>query len=154
VIPIYPNWIYGKGISDGGMPLAPGLFVQAEIAGKTFEDVIVLPRDGLRPEDKVYVVDDKGKAEIRDAVVIDTSSERAVLESGVSAGEIVILSPMEKSRVNLTLKVLDVNDPTIVLVDPPKPDWMKKAEEKEAKGKDGKDKKKDTASKRSTDSSE
>ena len=128
---------YDKGVSDGGMPLAPGLFVQAEIAGKTFEDVIILPRDGLRPENKVYIVDDKGKAEIRDAVVIDTSADRAVLASGVKAGELVILGPMEKSRVSMTLKALDANDPNIVLVDPPKPDWMVELEAKEAAEKDG-----------------
>ena len=117
---------YGKGMSQFGVPLAPGLFVQADIDGRLIEGAIVLPRDGLRPEDKVYVVDDKGKAEIRDAVVIDTTSERAVLRSGVEAGELVILSPMEKSRTAMTLKVLDVNDPNNVLVDPPEPDWMKK----------------------------
>lgn len=33
---------------------------------------------------------------------------------------------MERSRVELTLKVLDANDPDTVLVEPPKPDWQKK----------------------------
>ncbi len=124
---------YGKGLSDLNMPLAPGLFVQAEINGRLIENVIVLPRDGLRPEDKVYVVDDKGKAEIRDVKVIDTSPERAVLASGVEVGELIILSPMEKSRTSMTLKVLDANDPTKVLVDPPKPKWMDKDKENNEK---------------------
>lgn len=128
---------YGKGASENGYPLAPGLFVDAEIAGKTYENVIVLPRDGLRPEDEVYVVDDKGKVEIRKPEVLDTDSERALLFGGVEPGELVVLSPMEKSRVSMTLKVLDVNDPKKVLVDPPKPEWMKKMEEN-----DGKDDKK------------
>ena len=53
-----------------------------------------------------------------------------------------MLSPMERSRIELTLKVLDVNDPNVVLVDPPKPDWLK---EQEAKSEDeDKDKDKDT----------
>ncbi len=133
---------YGKGMSEGGMPLVPGLFVQAEIAGKTYENVIVIPRDGLRPENKVYVVDDQGNAEIKDAIVIDTSADRAVLESGVSAGELIILGPMEKSRVAMTLKVLDANDPNVVLVDPPKPEWMIELEAKEAQEKNNKKKKK------------
>lgn len=124
---------YGKGTSEKGYPLAPGLFVDAEIVGKTYEDVIVLPRDGLRPEDEVYVVDDKGKVEIRKPSVLDTDSERALLFDGVEPGELVVLSPMEKSRVSMTLKVLDVNDPKKVLVDPPKPEWMKKLEENEGK---------------------
>ena len=130
---------YETGASEKGFPLAPGLFVDAEIAGKTFEGVIVLPRDGLRPEDEVYVVDDKGKVEIRKPEVLDTDADRALLFGGVEPGELVVLSPMEKSRVSMTLKVLDVNDPKKVLVDPPKPEWMKKMEENE--GKDDKKKK-------------
>jgi len=134
---------YGKGASENGVPLAPGLFVDAEVRGKTYESVITIPRDGLRPGDKVYVVDDKGKSEIRDVSVIDTDVSRAVISSGLETGELVILSPMEESRTAMTLKVLDINDPKKVLVDPPKPDWLVKREEAEkaaeAKG-DGKKK--------------
>jgi len=35
----------------------------------------------------------------------------------------------------MTLKVLDVNDPKKILVDPPKPEWMKKKEAEDAKDK-------------------
>ena len=119
---------YGKGASIDGVPLAPGLFVDADINGKKFENVITIPRDGLRPQDEVYIVDNVGKAEIRKVTVLDSSPERAVLTDGVEVGELVVLSPMERSRVEITLKVLDVNDPDVVLVDPPKPDWLVKAE--------------------------
>jgi len=127
---------YGKGASEGGYPLAPGMYVEAEIEGKTFDDVIVIPRDGLRPEDKVFVVDDKGKADIRNVTVLDTNPDRAVILSGIDVGELVVLSPMELSRASMTLKALDVNNPSNVLVDPPKPDWLKEKEAAEAKGKD------------------
>ena len=123
---------YGAGASEDGVPLAPGLFVDADINGKKFESVITIPRDGLRPQDEVYIVDNVGKAEIRKVMVLDASPERAVLTGGVDVGELVVLSPMERSRVDMTLKVLDVNDPETVLVDPPKPDWMKKQKAKEA----------------------
>jgi len=119
---------YGKGKSQNGVPIAPGLFVDAELEGKLYKDVIVLPRDGLRPQDEVYVVDDKGKVEIRSVNVLDTDVNRALLFDGVESGELVVLSPMERSRVTMTLKVLDVNDPKKVIVDPPKPDWLKKKE--------------------------
>lgn len=125
---------YGKGISEDGIPLPPGLFVDAAVNGKKFENVIVLPRDGLRPENEVYVVDDKGKAEIRKTTVLDTNSEEAYLTGGVEVGELVILSPMERSRVTMTLKVLDANDPKVILVDPPEPEWMKKEKAEEAAG--------------------
>ena len=128
---------YGKGVSDNNVPLAPGLFVDAALSGKKFEDVIVLPRDGLRPEDEVYVVDDKGKVDVRQAQVLDTNADRAVLLSGVAPGELVVLSPLSKNRISITLKALDINDPSKVLVDPPKPEWQKKLE---AENKEGADK--------------
>ena len=92
----------------------------------------------MRPGDEVYVVDDKGKAEIRSVSVLDSSPARAILTSGVNPGELVVISPMERSRVELTLKVLDANDPNTVLVEPPKPDWQKKGEN-EKNGKNVKD---------------
>lgn len=134
---------YGKGASKNGVPLAPGLFVNAAIQGRSLEGTFVIPRDGLRPDNEIYVVDDKGKAEIRTADVIDTYPDRAILRGGVSEGELVVLSPMERSRVSNPLKVLDYYDPTIVLVEPEKPAWLlaqeaKKEAEKNGKGKDDK----------------
>jgi len=123
---------YGKGRSEDGIPLPPGLFVDASVNGNKFDDVIVVPRDGLRPENEVYIVDDKGKAEIRKTTVLDTNAEEAYITSGIEAGELVVLSPMERSRVTLTLKVLDSNDPSVVLVDPPEPEWMKEKKAEEA----------------------
>jgi len=126
---------YGKGMSNNNVPLAPGLFVDAQLEGKKFEDVIVLPRDGLRPEDEVYVVNNKGKVDVRQASVLDKDANRAVLRSGVEAGELVVLSPLPKNRISITLKALDINNPETVLVDPPEPDWQKKIEASEGEEK-------------------
>jgi RND family efflux transporter MFP subunit len=141
---------YGTGASQNGVPLAPGLFVDAQILGKTIEGAIVISRDGLRPQDEVYVVDDKGQAEIRQTVVLDTNPERAVLASGVDVGELVVISPMERSRTAIPLRVLDPNDPQKIIVEPPEPEWMKRAregakkdEKKERRGLFGRKKKDD-----------
>ena len=131
---------YNKGASNNGVPLAPGLFVDARIEGRVLEDALVIRRAGLRPDDEVYVVDDTGKAEIRKVSVIDTTAERAVLRSGVSEGELIVLSPMERSRVSMTLKVLDVDNPKTVLVEPAKPDWLIKREAEADAKKNDKDK--------------
>ena len=122
---------YGEGASENGVPIAPGLFVDAEVQGRVFEDALVIPRDGLRVDDEIYVVDDKGQAEIRKVSVIDSTAERAVLRSGVSPGELVVLSPMERSRVSIPLKVLDINDPQNVLVEPEPPAWMRQGRDGE-----------------------
>jgi len=109
---------YGKGAAEGGYPLAPGMYVDAAISGKSLDNVITIPRDGLRPENKVYIVNMDGVAESRSPVVLDANPQRAVLAGGVEPGELVILSPLEKSQISLKFKVLDVDDPSIVLVEP------------------------------------
>ena len=117
---------YGKGAANGNLPLAPGLFVDAKIEGKTLDDVIIIPRDALRPENKVYTVDEKGIATSNDVIVLDTSPERAVIYSGLTAGDLVIVSPLEKSQISLNFKVLDAANPETVLIEPPKPKGDKK----------------------------
>lgn len=131
---------YNSGAAEGGFPLAPGLFVDAEIAGYQLEQVIVVPRDGLRPDDKVYVVDMGGNATVKDAVVIDTNSERAVLKAGINQGDLVILSPLEKSAISRTFKVLNADDPNEVLVAPPKPEEEASSDDEEQEQSDDKEK--------------
>lgn len=122
---------YGKGAANGQIPLAPGLFVDAEIDGKTLQSVIVIPRDGLRPENKVYVVNSEGIAQSRDAIVLDVNAKRAVIQSGINVGELIILSPLEASQISVKFKALDINDPSIVLVEPkPEPEEEKEDEDK------------------------
>ncbi|MGB3457429.1 MAG: efflux RND transporter periplasmic adaptor subunit [Litorimonas sp.] len=130
---------YGKGASDNGVPIAPGLFVDATIQGRVFENALVIPRDGLRVDNEIYTVDDKGQAEIRAVTVTDADPERAVLSSGVRPGELVVLSPMERSRISIPLKVLDVNDPTNVLVEPEMPAWMRRGGDRSGAGEGGSD---------------
>jgi RND family efflux transporter MFP subunit len=82
---------YGVG-ADASMPLAVGLFVSAEIAGVHSRDVFVIPRVALRNADKVYVINDDSKLEIRTVDVLSTSDERVLLAGGVSPGEQVVTS--------------------------------------------------------------
>lgn len=112
---------YNTGATEDGVPLAPGLFVNATITGKVLENVVTFKRDGLRPSDEVYLVDETGKGSIRSVEVIDTNEQIAILASGVEAGELVVLSPMERSRISIPLQALDANDPSITLVMPKDP---------------------------------
>ena len=46
-------------IADGDMPMAPGLFVAAEIEGRTLADVLAIPAAGLRAGGRVFIMDDE-----------------------------------------------------------------------------------------------
>ena len=87
---------YGKAAEASGMPLAPGLFVNASIEGLEIDRVIRIPRQGLRGLDEVYVGKPAtGTLEVRQVQVIDSRPGGAFLTSGLEPGEYVITSPMQ-----------------------------------------------------------
>lgn len=82
---------YGLG-ADTGVPLAIGMFVTAEIAGVTSQPALVLPRVALRNANKVYVINDENRLEIRTVEVLSTSEETVLVTKGVEPGEKVVTS--------------------------------------------------------------
>ncbi|SHG14197.1 RND family efflux transporter, MFP subunit [Microbulbifer donghaiensis] len=82
---------YGKGASSG-QPLAVGLFVSAEAEGVQAHQALVLPREALRNADKVYVIDENNRLNIRTVEVLSTSENRVVVASGIADGERVVTS--------------------------------------------------------------
>ena len=84
---------YGLAASQG-MPMAVGLFVNAEIAGVEGQDAIVMPRLALRNENKVYVINGENRLEIRTVDVISTSNEQVLVAGGVAPGEHVVTSTL------------------------------------------------------------
>ncbi len=84
---------YGLAASEG-MPIAVGMFVNAEIEGVAEQAAYVMPRLALRNQDKVYVINEDNELEIRTVEVLSTSEERVLVTSGVSEGDRVVTSPV------------------------------------------------------------
>ncbi|MCW8926206.1 MAG: efflux RND transporter periplasmic adaptor subunit [Xanthomonadales bacterium] len=82
---------YGLG-ADHGTPMAVGMFVHAEIAGIHSQPAMVLPRLALRNADKVYVINDQNRLEIRTVEIISTSEETVLVGKGVEVGDKVVTS--------------------------------------------------------------
>ena len=80
-------------ISDG-MPITIGQFVSAEIEGRSFKNVIRLPRESLRQGNQVLIIDQDNKLRTRMVDVLDTNNEYVVIASGVKDGDIVNLSQL------------------------------------------------------------
>jgi RND family efflux transporter MFP subunit len=78
-----------------GATLPMGLFVEAEISGIELEAVVALPRVALRGDNQVLVVDDESRLRFRGVDVLRLEGERLILRSGVEAGELVCVSPLE-----------------------------------------------------------
>ena len=100
---------YGAAASQG-MPLAVGLFVTAEIAGVKPQHALVMPRTALRNADKVYVINDEDRLEIRTVTVLSTSEERVLVTAGVSAGERVVTSTIPTAVDGMQVQAITRND--------------------------------------------
>lgn len=95
---------YGLEI-ERGAPLAVGLFVEATIAGTTIGETFVLPRDALREDDQVYVIDAENRLHFREVEVLRTEREQVVLRGGLQEGELVCVSPLQAAIDGMKVRV-------------------------------------------------
>jgi len=98
---------YGLAQSTSGMPLAVGLYVDAEIEGRLVADGIQIAAEGLRAGDEIFVLDGEGLLDIRQVDVIHRSRHSALLASGVEAGEQVIVSAIRNPVRGMRLEAMD-----------------------------------------------
>lgn len=90
--------------SDGGaamqsaksaIPLPIGLFVHADIRGKTVDDVIALPRSVIRNNNQVLVVDAENKMYYREVDIFRLEEQRVLISGGILPGERICISPIQ-----------------------------------------------------------
>ena len=103
---------FGEG-ADGDAPLAPGLFVNAEIEGATIENVLMAPRAALRKEDQVYIANPENSTlSIKIVDVLYTDPTGVYMRSGVDVGELTITSPIQAAFDGMRISIAgdDAND--------------------------------------------
>ncbi len=81
---------YGR--YDDRPPLSVGLFVEAEILGRTLEDVLVVPRAAVRQDGRIAVVDADERLRLRQVEVLRLEGENAVVRARLDAGERLCIS--------------------------------------------------------------
>ncbi|HRX74448.1 MAG TPA: efflux RND transporter periplasmic adaptor subunit, partial [Hyphomonas sp.] len=110
---------YGKGADDGA-PMAPGLFVNAVIEGKTIPDVLIAPRASLRGDDRIFIGDrDTGKLSIKTVDLIYSDTNGAYIRSGLNEGEYAITSPIQAAFDGMNITVMErMPDGTIKTYEP------------------------------------
>jgi RND family efflux transporter MFP subunit len=98
---------YGRRGSDQP-PLKVGMFVEAEIVGKRLQDVFVIPRSALRPNDEILVVDMDNKLH-RQQVAIDwRDDDNVVASKGLQPGTALCLTSLPFAAEN-ALVVPDID---------------------------------------------
>jgi RND family efflux transporter MFP subunit len=86
---------YGLARSERTTPLAVGLFVEAEIAGRKVDGVYRLPRTALREHNVVLITDADNRLRRREVEVLRTDFESVLINGGLKPGERVCVSPIE-----------------------------------------------------------
>lgn len=98
---------YGAAAQENGSPLPVGLFVDAEITGRTVSDAYVLPRSALRGSDEVYVASEGGTLSVRHVNVITSNREQLIVSGGVDETDMVITSPIRAASDGMRIRTLD-----------------------------------------------
>ena len=93
-------------------PLASGMFVEADIQGRTVDDVVILPWSALRGRDQVLVVDDNNQLRFRPVEILRSTSEEVLVSGGLAEGEAVCISALDTVTDGMLVRVID-DDPGI-----------------------------------------
>lgn len=98
--------------SEGAMPMAPGLFVSANVEGRSLADVLAIPAAGLRAGGRVFIMNDEDLLEVRSVRVAHATNEIAYLSGGISEGDRIIVSPIRNPVPGMALSAIqDAADP-------------------------------------------
>jgi multidrug efflux pump subunit AcrA (membrane-fusion protein) len=81
--------------SASSVPLSVGLFVSAEIEGLAAENIVVLPREALRNDNQVLVVDEEDRLRFRKIEPLRLYQNDLLVRAGLQAGERVCISPIQ-----------------------------------------------------------
>ncbi|HSX65715.1 MAG TPA: efflux RND transporter periplasmic adaptor subunit, partial [Pseudoxanthomonas sp.] len=90
--------------------LLPGQFVRVQVKGVTRSNAITLPERAVAQGPGgtfVYVVDGEGIARMRQVSTGHTANGRWVIESGIGAGDRVVVEGLAKVRPDTPVKVVD-----------------------------------------------
>ena len=73
-------------------PLTVGLFVNAEIMGKTVGNLVAVPRAALRNNDQILIVDEGDRLRFRKVSIYRSGAHFVYINEGIHEGEIICLS--------------------------------------------------------------
>jgi RND family efflux transporter MFP subunit len=113
---------YARDAAGERPPLAVGLFVEAEILGRSVDAAVMLPRAALRRDEAgpgepgrdghfVLVVSDDDRLEFRPVELLRSERERVVIGAGLASGERVCISPLRAPVEGMAVRVADEATP-------------------------------------------
>lgn len=91
-------------------PLEIGRFVEARIDGKKQENVVVIPREALRGQHNVWLVDKDDRLVIRKVDVLYRGRDQVYIREGIESGESVVLTALDFAVHGMKVRRADSKD--------------------------------------------
>lgn len=88
----------------GQPPLLVGTFVQADIEGRLWPDVLVLPQGALNAAGEAWLVDETQHLRRRRLEVLRTEPDRVLIRGGLKAGERVLVAGIDTPLEGMAVK--------------------------------------------------
>jgi len=88
-------------------PLVKGLFVNVELKGSPYRDVIVIPLSALHDDQMVYVVDAEKRLQRRTVTMAARGADYVIIKQGLEAGELIVLSDLAPAIDGMLLATVD-----------------------------------------------
>jgi RND family efflux transporter MFP subunit len=88
---------YRRDPNSNRPPLAVGMFVRAEIIGRSSGRVVALPRSVMRSADRVLTVDASDRLRFRQVEIFRLERDRVLISSGISEDDRIVVSPLENA---------------------------------------------------------
>lgn len=88
-------------------PLSPGFFVEANIEGKAFDNIVILPRKAYRTNRRVWLVDNENRLVSKEVELLYRGKKGVYLKGGLQTGDQVVVSDMRVFLEGAEVKVLN-----------------------------------------------
>ncbi|WP_321394961.1 efflux RND transporter periplasmic adaptor subunit [Emcibacter sp.] len=79
---------------EGGLKITIGQFVVANIEGRSYDNVVRLPRQALRQGDSILIVDKDNRLQTRKVDVLESNRDYVIVASGIEEGDKVCISQL------------------------------------------------------------
>ncbi|NHO66383.1 efflux RND transporter periplasmic adaptor subunit [Aestuariicella hydrocarbonica] len=96
--------------------LPMGLFVKAEIEGRSMENLVRLHRGAIRHGSEVVVVDKNSRLRVRPVTVLRHQGDESIISSGLNKGDKVCVSPVTIVVEGMQVETLDDGENPLEMV--------------------------------------
>ena len=108
---------YSSGPDPNRPPLAVGMYVDAEIEGRRFGRLAVIPRAALRGRDQVMLVDEESRLRFRTIDILRLTTASIYVRDGLQTGERVAISTVDSPTDGMLVQVTNGDADAVESID-------------------------------------